>query len=191
MKLSTKEDLKELKAKINIKEVVRSLGVSYLQDAEWLGQCPACKAEYSFAIDRLRGKAYCFECCFHGDVIDLMMIDSSVSFNEAVASLTKMIDVRIDYQEPKKKESVSTLEEQPLVVKVILEQLEPLFEAIARHFEDVLQRIEALEGKEAIEKIEVKDLEEGFKELKAAINVSKKRNNGKIVFENELCQEEK
>lgn len=92
------ESLEELQNKIDLEEVVKSLGVTCFQNLDSLGRCPICQHFECFAMEKqLCKKCFCFHCGFKGSAIDLLMAKKLISFKEAVLELAKMFNVKMEY----------------------------------------------------------------------------------------------
>ncbi len=81
-------DLRELKARVSIVDLVRRYVNLRNAGGRWSGPCPFHQeTKPSFSVNEQEGFFYCFGCQAHGDVIDFFARINGLEFREAVEQL--------------------------------------------------------------------------------------------------------
>ena len=143
------EDLNEA---INIKKVIKSLGIDAYECNTAFWECPICKEKKCLSIDTERKRVYCSECNFYGDAIDLMTFKDDLCYDDTIMKLAKMFFVEMEYQEPKtldKKPLEVTLEKRVARLEKDLEEFNEkykllekvVFELVSKDLNDSLEKI--------------------------------------------------
>jgi len=100
-------DLQEIKAAVNIVEIISSHLVLKRKGGNYVGLCPFHDEKTpSFSVNESKQFFYCFGCGAKGDAIAFLMQLNGSSFSDTVRELAKQYDIAVEYLSEEQKEQL-------------------------------------------------------------------------------------